>query len=665
MCVLENVFMSKKNPKANLTRWFVLGIALLTLFYTILLTRFAFLKLDSHLYNALDLAIFQQVFWQTLHGSWFGLTIHPHLYLGDHASFLIPLLLPIFALIPSPKTLLLLQAVALTSTVIPLSLLILRKQRTLLTCSFAFLVSFLWLINPFLHNVAIFEFHMLALLPPLLAWTYLFFRKNHLRAFLGFCLLLLLLREDTSLIVAMFGLLALMEKRSWKWSFLPLTVSVTWFFFSTQLIGHLAPGEGNKFLLFYAWMGEGITDLLLFFVQHPIQVLQHLLTPTAVLVVIMTLMPSLFLGLIRPRVFLLALPSLGIMGLALSGINADFVRTHYQLPLLTASFLACTEALPVLYQQLRGSIARSIVFAGLGIIAFVWSVTSLFFTPLLLHPQASATGTSFSEIAFLLRSSQHPLVSAEYLVDFADRQTLTAIHYAYVGRLQFTDLPFPLPLIDGAVISDDELLRLLAIRYNNPWATEGIEQGTERLRAYLAQYDLQPVWAENGTIVFLPQVKEPISPYTTTQGIHGEALRVDVENLSLNSLQLRITTAHTNNEDLLFVIVWKEVSTGKEQRSYHLPAYGLIRPKELDLPSEITTQVNLHPALPQGLYQWSVEIMPVVGGNFLQQNGSGAFVPKIGTQVIAKQEGGFILIDENGVWSEEQTKLEEIEKTFE
>lgn len=61
-----------------------------------------------------DLGLFDQIFWNTTQGRFFESTMslavpQPHSYLGDHFSLIYLALLPVYALVPRPETLLVLQ----------------------------------------------------------------------------------------------------------------------------------------------------------------------------------------------------------------------------------------------------------------------------------------------------------------------------------------------------------------------------------------------------------------------------------------------------------------------------------------------------------------------------------------------------------------------------
>src|SRR5207245_582982 len=125
-----------------------------------LLAAFCLLKYHLFLYNGIDLAYFNQVFWNFLHGRFFTQSIHPHSSLGDHAELIIPLLVPFYALFPDPRTLLILQTIFLLLPAIPLYFL--AKHRVSSSSLIPFLITALYLLSPIVHNILLFEFHVLA-----------------------------------------------------------------------------------------------------------------------------------------------------------------------------------------------------------------------------------------------------------------------------------------------------------------------------------------------------------------------------------------------------------------------------------------------------------------------------------------------------------------------
>src|SRR5713101_9972383 len=112
-----------------------------------------------------DLGIFDQVFWNTTQGRFLESTMslvqaQPHSYLADHFSPVYLLLMPAYALIPRPETLLVIQTLFLALGVWPLYLLARLKLEPGFQRLVWVLVYFLFLPVAFIN---LYDFHELAL----------------------------------------------------------------------------------------------------------------------------------------------------------------------------------------------------------------------------------------------------------------------------------------------------------------------------------------------------------------------------------------------------------------------------------------------------------------------------------------------------------------------
>ena len=100
-----------------------LGAALVA---TILFGALALLRHWTFHSTASDLAVFDQVMWNTVHGRFMESTIslarcEPHSFFGDHFSPALLLLVPPYALFPHPETLIVAQTISLALGVADLS----------------------------------------------------------------------------------------------------------------------------------------------------------------------------------------------------------------------------------------------------------------------------------------------------------------------------------------------------------------------------------------------------------------------------------------------------------------------------------------------------------------------------------------------------------------
>src|SRR3990172_5321230 len=189
--------------------------------YIAVFTYISFWKYDNFLYNALDLGIYSQVFESFRSGNHWYSSIQQSSYLGDHFEPFILALLPFYLLIPHPKTLLILQTIFLALPAIPIFFIaktVFRNQESGIRNQGLWVlgISFFYLLNPLIHNINLFEFHLLPFSLVFLFFAAYFYiissfslqttyYKLHYFLFLFFSFLTLSTREDVSLIIFMFG----------------------------------------------------------------------------------------------------------------------------------------------------------------------------------------------------------------------------------------------------------------------------------------------------------------------------------------------------------------------------------------------------------------------------------------------------------------------------
>ena len=168
--------------------------------YTLVMIYLSFLKFRYFAYKSFDLGIFTQSLAGFLHGRPLFNTVEWQLYgvsnhFGVHFQPILFLLVPIFALFPSAKTLLVIQSIALGSSVL-LAYLLAKKVlderlAIVLTAPYAF--------NSSLIGINLFEFHPVSLAVPLFLLAAIFLVDGRERAFILTSVLLLSVKEDTFL----------------------------------------------------------------------------------------------------------------------------------------------------------------------------------------------------------------------------------------------------------------------------------------------------------------------------------------------------------------------------------------------------------------------------------------------------------------------------------
>jgi uncharacterized membrane protein len=218
-------------PHPRAWHWGLLGlfVVLFVAYYGTL----ALCQRDSFV-PSYDLADVDQAMWNTLHGDPLRMTTRPAMSnrLGFHAEPLLLALLPLYALAPSAKTLILLQVAALALVAVPLYIL---AFETLRRPTWALAFPLLYLLSPATHNAALSYFHpvTLGVLPALFALLCSW--RGRVRAALLFAAAALLAREDYGLWLAALALLAWLQTRQRVW-IVAGVAALAWFLLATLVV---------------------------------------------------------------------------------------------------------------------------------------------------------------------------------------------------------------------------------------------------------------------------------------------------------------------------------------------------------------------------------------------------------------------------------------------
>ncbi len=175
--------------------WIFLGAWLLLGCYLALRQHAAF---HTHLF---DTGYYTQVLWNTAHGNWFANSLKYPSFLADHFSPILLLLAPLFWIWPTSYPLQVTKIVALGIPIVPLYYLLRHNHPRI-----APLFVLAYLLNPLLHQTALEEFHEIVLAAPLIGLACYAARREQIKLLLASLGLLLLVREDMGVYVALFGL---------------------------------------------------------------------------------------------------------------------------------------------------------------------------------------------------------------------------------------------------------------------------------------------------------------------------------------------------------------------------------------------------------------------------------------------------------------------------
>ncbi len=421
-------------------------LTILIIAYLVISFGICLFKYQTFQYNGLDLAIFNQVFYNSSLGNLFQFTIHPTSYLGDHFTPLLFFLVPFYSLCKSPVTLLFLQSLFLGLTAIPLYL-IAKKH---LTPWQTLLIIGLYLFNPVTLNINLYEFHFLAFVPFFIAWTFYFYQNNQFKPFLVLIILSLLIREDVSFIIFMFGFIAILDKKRFKWILTPLFLSLIYFFTALKIIAHYSSAQTYKFFIYYQWLGENPKEIFINFFLKPHLVLEHIFYLGNLELILGFGLVFLFIPFYRPKYLLLCL---GMFMQIILGLPSGelILRTHYGTILLIAFSLAAIFSLKALtvnqkflnFFKKNKDLFYLIIIIGLiynllilgPFIAFVQKISKIDYQELKLK----------NEFIKQIPKKAALVASYDLITNLSSRPQIYSLNYLFLGRQQYGAGDYKIP----------------------------------------------------------------------------------------------------------------------------------------------------------------------------------------------------------------------------
>lgn len=242
------VFWLCKDDKLGLLRipiqykhCFRLGVVLFISF-TAVITYYAILRYRTYSASNFDFGIFTQMF-ESMRRTGIPLTTVERnrlmSHFGVHFSPIYYLVLPFYAVLPRPETLLFIQAAVIGAGVFPIYA-ICRKLALSPKTTFAML--FIYTLYPALSRGALYDFHENKFLTLLILWLIYFLVAEKTRWMFVFALLTLSVKEDAAIYVAAISFYLIFVKKQRAEGFLMLALAMAWFALAVSVVGMLGDG---------------------------------------------------------------------------------------------------------------------------------------------------------------------------------------------------------------------------------------------------------------------------------------------------------------------------------------------------------------------------------------------------------------------------------------
>lgn len=499
--------------------------------YVLVLTAISWYKYSQLGYNALDLAIYNNAFFNASTGNGWWSSIQGHHYFADHFEPLLYLLLPFYWFWSSPLNLLLWQSIILACTAIPIYLI----AKNILNQKLSTILALAWLINPLAWNINLHEWHLLPLAIPLLLGAYYFYLKNNFKYYFVFLLLALLVREDVALAVGGFFLLALIEKKSWRWWLTPLLTSLIYFTISNLIITYFNTNT-SRFSVYYEWLLD--TNLG--------QFILHFFSLGNVEMILGLLLAFLFLPLLARHYLILALGPLVQFILGEPGGSNIIVDTHYSSLFIPALLISSIWAIKNI--QNKNSKLANWIYFDVGLTKLIVAV-SLVYLVLFLGPAwgviKNITSPNY-QLKILANIPPDASIAAgyKYLPALSNRQNLSSLHYIFTGQQQFSQEKYNFIKPDYIVINPEDML-YYALQYPQSKSYhQYYPAGFQNIRKLLSDYQLKYF---NQDIMLWQSSEQP----TNFESIYAYIVDAD------NNYELKNFFLTTKTEKNLLKLSWQ------------------------------------------------------------------------------------------------------------
>lgn len=352
---------------------------------TIILSGMSMLRHYQFQTQAWDMGIFVQFFHNTIRGNIAQTTIAeiPN-HLGVHWSPFLLLLAPLYALVPSPYTLLLIQALVLALGAVPLYFL---AEDALKNKKHALIISGTYLFYPALHWINWYDFHEIAFSPALFIAAAYFLQKQRWRWAAFFLLLAASVKEDVIMATLALGLWFIVracreaksdnndknQRAAQTRLAVGCIIAVASAIYFLLVIKVFMPALGGGLLRLdrYAHFGNSAPEIITTMLKNPLLVLSTFFAPQKLIYYFWLFAPVLFLPFFGGTAFILLIP--GLLENGLTAFSSQFAGTYqYDAILIPGIFIATVYGLRNIRERWP-SIARKtiVLFVAMSAMSFV------------------------------------------------------------------------------------------------------------------------------------------------------------------------------------------------------------------------------------------------------------------------------------------------------
>ena len=253
-----------------------------------------------------------------------------------HVSPALYIFLPIYAIFPSPVTLVVCQAFVVISGIIPMCKLMNGHGFSPMTKAFFGLAVIFY---PCLAGGCFYDFHENKMLFAAILWLLYLMEKKKKLFFWGLVVFTLMIKEDAAIYVACLGLFMMFNRKEYKKGSLVVVVSMLVFAGDVYFLNHYGDGAMTERYANYLDQGENsFVYMIINLLKNPVYVFSQMFTETKAQFLLWMLIPTLGLPFVTKRCsdYILLLP---MILMNLMGANEYQSSIYYQYTYATAAFL--------------------------------------------------------------------------------------------------------------------------------------------------------------------------------------------------------------------------------------------------------------------------------------------------------------------------------------
>ena len=533
---------------------------LLFLFFILYVSCFGAISIKKFLFYGFrdfDLAVHDLTMWNIVHGSIYN-SILGVPFLGNHMNIILFLIAPIYTLIQHPLTMLFIQTIALGASVFPLYLF----TRRLLDDKWAIIIAIVYLLYPALAYTNLFEFH-----PPALATFFLFmciyfYTADSFMNFMIFSFLAMFCQENIPFAVAIFGIVAVFERKSLRWILLPMLAAAVYLVFAMIVMSNMNKNTLQFFSL-YNQLGSTPGEIVLNIFRRPDLVMHMLTRQECMMYIVQLFLPLAFIPLFGPLMLLPILPF--FLQHALSIREAELtIYYHYTAEMIPFIFAGLVYGIRFLLKRSRFVRPFFLKIALLSALL----IANLYFGPYFKIPQILFSpyhkdyldDIKYDLLAKIPENSG-VITTFEFLPHLTHRKYLYSLHHVYMGFYTLSNRRYELP--DNAEYA--------LIDFNDSTTFENFysKQGYKNLQ-FLGNGNWIPEDFAETIVLFKKNVN---SHDYICQKINdpdfsmGKRLGITIDN-SIELLGLTLNNQSAGTLDMVFF--WKSLKPSRRDISYML-----------------------------------------------------------------------------------------------